>query len=111
MLQSLAQAGDASHGFVLDPRLAESFLARLLKLNEAMMRKNLSPALLCRPEIRRALRQFSRRVAPRLAVLSMSEIPHSISLTSFGTVGAELPPAPADATAPAAPVSFKPVAA
>ncbi|WP_394539649.1 flagellar biosynthesis protein FlhA [Lysobacter enzymogenes] len=111
MLQSLAQAGDASHGFVLDPRLAESFLARLLKLNEAMMRKNLSPALLCRPEIRRALRQFSRRVAPRLAVLSMSEIPHSISLTSFGTVGAELPPAPADAPAPAAPVAFKPVAA
>lgn len=101
MLQNLQDAQDAN-GFVLDPRMAESFLGRLIKLNESMMRKNIAPALLCRPEIRRALRLFTRRVAPRLAVLSMNEIPHSISLTSFGTVSADLP---AETSA------FKPVAA
>ena len=107
MLQNLLEAQDASNSFVLDPRMAESFLGRLIKLNESMMRKNLSPALLCRPEIRRALRLFTRRVAPRLAVLSMNEIPHSISLTSFGTVSADLPAVETAATANV----FKPLAA
>lgn len=85
------QETTGSGGFVLDPRLAEAFLSRLLAQVEAMMRKNLSPVLLCRPEIRRPLRSFTRRAAPRLALLSMNEIPHSINLTSFGMLSVELP--------------------
>ncbi|WP_107313191.1 flagellar biosynthesis protein FlhA [Burkholderia metallica] len=89
------QGADGSSAFVLDPGLAESFLTRLAEQVDAMLRQNLSPALLCRPELRRHLKIFSRRIAPRLAVLSMNEIPHAINLRSFGMVGV-------DRTAPAA---------
>jgi flagellar biosynthesis protein FlhA len=89
------QGADGSSAFVLDPGLAESFLTRLAEQVDAMLRQNLSPALLCRPELRRHLKIFSRRIAPRLAVLSMNEIPHAINLRSFGMVGI-------DRTAPAA---------
>ncbi|TCW78716.1 flagellar biosynthesis protein FlhA [Burkholderia sp. SRS-46] len=78
-----------SSPFVLDPGLAESFLARLAEQVDAMLRQNLAPALLCRPELRRHLKIFSRRIAPRLAVLSMNEIPHAISLRAFGMVSVD----------------------
>ncbi|WP_333677790.1 flagellar biosynthesis protein FlhA [Dyella sp.] len=85
------QESNSSGSFVLDPRVAEAFLSRLLAQVEAMMRKNLAPVLLCRPEIRRPLRSFSRRVAPRLAILSMNEVPNTINLSSFGMLSIELP--------------------
>ncbi|KVO87452.1 flagellar biosynthesis protein FlhA [Burkholderia ubonensis] len=91
------RGADDSSPFVLDPGLAESFLARLAEQVDAMLRQNLAPALLCRPELRRHLKIFSRRIAPRLAVLSMNEIPHAISLRAFGMVSvdqaASAPPA------------------
>lgn len=88
------QDSNGTGGFVIDPRLAESFLSRLLSQMDAMMRKNLSPVLLCRPEVRRALRTFTRRTAPRLTILSMNEVPHSIALTSFGMITADGASAP-----------------
>jgi flagellar biosynthesis protein FlhA len=45
------------------------------------------PVLLCGPELRRHLKTFTGRAVPRLAVLSINEIPHSIDLKSFGVVG------------------------
>lgn len=83
------QGAEGNAGFVIDPRLAESFLSRLLLQMDAMMRKNLSPVLLCRAEIRRPLRTFTRRTAPRLALLSMNEVPHTIVLSSFAMVTVE----------------------
>ncbi|OJA93055.1 flagellar biosynthesis protein FlhA [Burkholderia ubonensis] len=83
------RGADGSSPFVLDPGLAESFLARLAEQVDAMLRQNLAPALLCRPELRRHLKIFSRRIAPRLAVLSMNEIPHAISLRAFGMVSVD----------------------
>lgn len=85
------QESNGTGAFVLDPRVAETFLSRLLAQVEAMMRKNLAPVLLCRPEIRRPLRSFTRRVAPRLSILSMNEVPNSINLGSFGMLSIELP--------------------
>ncbi|KAF1004687.1 MAG: Flagellar biosynthesis protein FlhA [Luteibacter sp.] len=85
------QGADGTGGFVIDPRIAEAFLGRLLAQMDAMMRKNLSPVLLCRAEIRRSLRTFTRRTAPRLAVLAMTEVPHTITLSSFATVAVEAP--------------------
>ncbi|SAL10767.1 flagellar biosynthesis protein FlhA [Caballeronia telluris] len=72
--------------FVVDPRMAEAFLARLLAQSDAMLRKGLSPVLLCRPDIRRHLKTFTRRAIARLVVLSMNEVPHQINLRSFGLV-------------------------
>lgn len=87
------QGADGSNAFVLDPRLAESFLARLAAQVDAMLRQGLAPVLLCRPELRRHLKTFSRRIAPHLAVLSMSEIPPVVNLRSFAMVALD-PPAP-----------------
>jgi flagellar biosynthesis protein FlhA len=81
------KSSDGSGPFVLEPGMAEQFLRRLLTLAESMMRKNLMPVLLCGPELRRHLKTFTGRAVPRLAVLSISEIPHSIDLKSFGVVG------------------------
>jgi flagellar biosynthesis protein FlhA len=84
-----AQSIKASEGtghFVIEPQLAEQFLRRLLALAEQMMRKNLVPVLLCAPDLRRPLKTFTSRSLPRLAVLSVSEIPHSMDLKSFGVI-------------------------
>ncbi|CAD6549009.1 flagellar biosynthesis protein FlhA [Paraburkholderia metrosideri] len=102
------QGSDGSGAYVLDPRLAENFLSRLAAQVDAMMRQNLKPVLLCRPEIRRHLKAFTQRVVPRLAVLSMNEVPHSISLRSFAMLSVEATPArvasrPAQQASPAAP--------
>ena len=73
--------------FVLDPKITEQFVSRLVGHAERMMKSNLLPVLLCSPELRRHIRMLSERVVPHLRVLSMNEIPQSIELKSFGVVG------------------------
>jgi len=104
IVRNLQESEGTGH-FVLEPRLAEAFLSQLLAQVEAMMRKNLSPVLLCRPEIRRPLRSFSRRVAPRLTLLAMNEVPNSISLSSFGMLSVELPEDPLSLNLPSLPAT------
>ena len=53
------------------------------------MRQSLSPVLLCGPDIRRHLKTFTRRTIPRLAVLSVNEVPSTIDLRSFDIVTVE----------------------
>lgn len=84
--QRLKSSDGAGH-FVLEPNVAEQFLRRLMGLAEAMMRKNLMPVLLCGPELRRHLKTFTRRTIPRLAVVSINEVPPAVDLKSFGVVG------------------------
>lgn len=71
---------------LLDPRFAEQVLGKLAAQVEAMMKSNSSPVLLCAPEQRRHLRGITERVLPHLSVLSMTEIPTSVRLHSFGVV-------------------------
>lgn len=73
-------------GMVLEPRLAEQLIRRLIPQAEAMIRQSLAPVLLCSPEIRRHLKSFTRRAIPRLSILSVSEIPHTVDLRSFAIV-------------------------
>lgn len=77
---------DASKGFMLDPRLAEQLIRKLVPMAESMMRQSLTPVLLCNAEIRRHLKTFTRRSIPRLSVLSVNEIPHTIDLKSFSVI-------------------------
>jgi flagellar biosynthesis protein FlhA len=93
LLQSIqaAQTGNersqgSNHMLVIEPKMAEQFIARLVHQAERMMKGNLLPVLLCSPELRRHIRALSERVVPHLRVLSMSEIPQSIELKSWGTV-------------------------
>lgn len=85
MRQESAQ-GAGLRPFVLDPKLAEQFIARLVQQSDRMMKSNMLPVLLCSPELRRHIRALSERVVPHLRVLSMSEIPQTIELKSFGAV-------------------------
>lgn len=87
-LQSIqvASEGGGAQPFVLDPRLSEQLVKRLVQHAERMMKSNLLPVLLCAPELRRHVRALSERVMPHLRVLSMTEVPHTIELKSFGIV-------------------------
>ena len=80
---------DGSGAFVIEPRLAEQLLRKLMPLVDAMTQQRLNPVLLCGPEVRRHLKAFTQRAVPRLAVISVNEIPHTIDLASFGIVNAE----------------------
>jgi flagellar biosynthesis protein FlhA len=79
-------ADGAPQPFAIDPKLAETLTARIAQQAERMMKSNLLPVLLCAPELRRHLRALSERVMPHLRVLSMTEIPNSIELKSWGVV-------------------------
>ena len=72
--------------FVIEPRLAEQLIRGLAPLVDSMVREGLAPALLCGPELRRHLRTFTRRSLPRLAIISVNEIPHSVELKSFAVL-------------------------
>ncbi|WP_088307312.1 flagellar biosynthesis protein FlhA [Novosphingobium sp. B 225] len=71
---------------VIEPKLADSLLRRVHPLVESMVQKGLSPVLLCGPAIRSHLRAFLRRSVPRLAVVSVNEVPQTIALKSFDVI-------------------------
>ncbi|CAM3547393.1 flagellar biosynthesis protein FlhA [Paracidovorax anthurii] len=95
LLQNIqvAQAGVRAEGsgapaasFVLEPKLAEQIMMKLMQQAERMMKSNLLPVLLCAPELRRHVRTLSERMMPHLRVLSMAEVPHAIELKSYAVV-------------------------
>jgi flagellar biosynthesis protein FlhA len=74
---------DGASAFAIEPHLAEQLIRKLIPLADAMMRQSLSPVLLCGPDIRRHLKTFTRRTIPRLAIVSVNEVPSNIDLRSF----------------------------
>jgi flagellar biosynthesis protein FlhA len=80
---------DGKSGLVLEPRLAEQLIRKLTPTAERMMQQSLAPVLLCGPEIRRHLKAFTRRTIPRLAVVSVNEVPHTIDLKSYEIINFE----------------------
>lgn len=85
-LQGLRSAQENTQPFVIEPRLAETFMKRMAQLAEQMMKNNLLPVLLCSPDLRRHVRGLCERSVPHLRVLSMTEIPQTIELKSYGVV-------------------------
>jgi len=85
LMQNL-RASDGTQSFVLEPKLAEQMVARLVQQAERMMKNNLLPVLLCSPELRRHVRTLSERVMPHLRVLAMTEIPQNVELKSYSVV-------------------------
>lgn len=79
----------------IEPTLAERLLRALGPLADAMIGQGRAPVLLCSGEVRRPLRGLTRRALPRLAVISVNEIPLKIALSSFETVQLEPRPEPA----------------
>lgn len=80
-------------GTVLDPKLAEHLIRKLMSSADDMIRQGYAPVLLCGPEIRRHLKAFTRRAVPKLSVLSVNEIPYTIDLKSFDVLKVDTAPA------------------
>ena len=80
----------ATPQLVIEPRIAEQLMRKTVPLVEAMMRQGLAPVLLCGPAIRRHLKTFLRRSIPKIAVISINEVPGSVSLKSFGVLNVDV---------------------
>lgn len=90
--QIIASIGAAANGqgsIGVEPRLAEAIIRRLAPMTETMFREGRAPVLLCGAEIRRHLRNLTRRSIPKLSILSVSEIPTRINLKSFDVIRLE----------------------
>jgi flagellar biosynthesis protein FlhA len=80
------RSAEAGGEIVVEPKYAEQLLSRLAAQSERMMKGNMLPVLLCSPDLRRHLRALSERVVPHMRILSMAEIPNSVSLKASGVV-------------------------
>jgi flagellar biosynthesis protein FlhA len=85
---NIAQQGSQG-SLLVEPRLADQLIRNISSMAEDMHRQGRSPVLLCGAELRRHLKAFTKRSIPRLAVLSVNEIPMRISLRSFDVVRIE----------------------
>lgn len=77
---------ESPDSFIIDPRTAELLLKKLIPMVDEMIGQRLSPVLLCGAELRKHLKSFTRRSAPRLSVVAVSEVPQTIDLRSFGVL-------------------------
>jgi flagellar biosynthesis protein FlhA len=77
---------DEKSTLVLEPRLAEQVLRRLGVEMERMMSSNHAPVVLCTPNLRRYVRKLTERVLPQLSVISLAEVPSTLTLKAFGMV-------------------------
>ncbi|KSB91854.1 flagellar biosynthesis protein FlhA [Caulobacter vibrioides] len=80
---------DGTGPFVIEPKLAEQLMRKLIPMAEQMTQQSVAPVLLCGPDIRRHLRAFTRRSIPRLAIISVNEVPHTVDLRSFAVVSVD----------------------
>jgi len=88
-IQASLSASARRDALMLEPKVAENLLRQLSQSCADMVRNGREPVLLCGGEVRRPLRALARRVIPKLAILSVQEIPNSIDLTSFAIVRLE----------------------
>jgi flagellar biosynthesis protein FlhA len=87
LLAKNVRAASGNTGLVLEPRFAEQLLSGALAQVERMMKNSLVPVLLCAPELRRHVRAMTERLMPHLRVLAITEVPNTVNLKGFGSVG------------------------
>jgi len=73
----------------MDPSLAQYTLQQLGEQMEQAAGKGYQPVLLTSARIRAALRRFTQRALPHLAVLSFSEVPSELDVVAEGMVELE----------------------
>lgn len=83
--QSLRSIEEGGH-LAIEPRYAEQLQAKLAAESEKMMKANMLPVLLCSPDLRRHVRALSERMIPHMRILSMAEVPNTVSLKAYGVV-------------------------
>jgi len=87
-LQQGLRVGESGSVLQIDPIATEAVLKSIGTQMESMMSEALKPALLCSPSLRRHIRKITDRVYPYLTVLSLTEIPKSITIKSHSIVSA-----------------------
>ena len=80
-----------------DPRLLDTVIVRIAAAADKMIKSNLTPIMLCTPQLRRQLRALCERAAPHVRVISLSEVAAGFELRFFSSISAA-------AGAPAAPL-------
>lgn len=65
---------------MIDPKIGAKIVAAISQAVERAGKKNLLPALLCSPTIRRHLRKLIERSLKYIPVLSQAEIPGNIQV-------------------------------
>ncbi len=73
----------------LSPQLMQRLLRGIEKTLKGDKLKNIQPALVCSPQIRRHLRNIADRLMPSLVILSSNEISSNTKLYSLGMVSYE----------------------
>ncbi|TMO66620.1 flagellar biosynthesis protein FlhA [Pseudoalteromonas aurantia] len=70
----------------IEPALTDTLIQQLASYSESAISKRLSPVLVCHSPIRGAMKRLLERVIPQLHILSVTEIPHSVSVQNLGVV-------------------------
>jgi flagellar biosynthesis protein FlhA len=71
---------------VLDPAMTESLIEKMSSQSDLMTAAGHTPACICSPNIRLALRRLVEAAKPQLAVISYNEILQDVELVSTGMV-------------------------
>ncbi len=88
-IMSGVNTSDGNSPVVIEPALAEQIIKKLANMSDEMTKQGRHPVLLCGAELRRHMHSLTRRSVPKLAILSVNEIPMNINLTSFDIIKAE----------------------
>ncbi|OUS03239.1 flagellar biosynthesis protein FlhA [Gammaproteobacteria bacterium 42_54_T18] len=86
VLQAGLRSTEHKTTLLVDPAVTEQLFKRLSKYCESMMSENIRPVLLSSPALRRHIRKLIERMMPHLHVLSLTEIPTSAHIVSYGVV-------------------------
>jgi flagellar biosynthesis protein FlhA len=85
LLESVRQT-EGGQVLALDGHTVDALVRGATDLLEDAERLNLSPVLVCSPQVRAALSRLVRQVLPRLSVISYNEVSRTAQIESLGVV-------------------------
>ena len=85
-LGNALQKIDGTVQFAIDPKSAQKLLESIRAQIEQVVNDGLTPIIICNQALRLCIKRLTERIAPRLNVLSYSEIPNSVNVDSVGTI-------------------------
>ena len=97
---TVAPAGTGEPARRSDPRLLDTVLVRIAGAAEKMIKSNLTPVMLCTPQLRRQLRTLCERATPHLRVISLAEVATGFELRAFSSITVAAPAGAAVAAVP-----------
>jgi flagellar biosynthesis protein FlhA len=85
MLEAL-RPGDGGSFLALDPSYAERLVVAVAAEAQKAEERGERPALVCSPQLRPAVRKLTRTAAPRVPVLSYTELADQLQLDTIGVI-------------------------